>query len=477
MARSVSEEAQRRLRELPQVGAVLERADVKALAERHGTAAVTRVVRQAIEAIRATVLDGREAPGGPGLDVTRADLEARLAPSSSLRPMLNATGVLVHTNLGRSPLAAEALEAAVAVGRGYATLEYDAEAGARGDRHHHATGLLTELTGAEDAAVVNNCAAALLLALSALGKGREVVVSRGELVEIGGGFRVPDVMAQSGARLVEVGTTNRTWLRDYRGAAGPDTAAFLKVHRSNFEVVGFVAEVEVKELATLGRELSVPVVVDAGSGCLIGHERAERERTVRALLDDGADLVMFSGDKLLGGPQAGVLVGRKDLIERCRRHPLMRALRPDKLCLAALVATLRLWRDRPTAVPLWRMATTTVEELRPRADRLRAALAARWPDVEVVATEAPFGGGTSPLAVLDSVAVALGGDGATLERLARQLRAGEPGVVARTAEGQLLLDLRTVDPVDDDTLAGLVGAVLDEVAGAEGAEGEEPVDG
>ncbi|MDF1506397.1 L-seryl-tRNA(Sec) selenium transferase, partial [Roseisolibacter sp. H3M3-2] len=307
-------------------------------------------------------------------------LEARLRPS--LRPVLNATGVVLHTNLGRAPLAESALDAVRAVAEGYANLEYDVARGARGSRHDHCVALLRELTGAEDAVVVNNCAAGLVLALAALAHGGEVVVSRGELVEIGGSFRVPDIMATSGARLREVGTTNRTYAEDYARALVPETAALLKVHRSNFAIEGFTAQASVAELAPVAARAGVPLLHDFGSGLLLPLDAhgLSGEPTARDLVDAGATLVIMSGDKLLGGPQAGLVVGRADAVARLRRHPLARALRVDKLTLAALEATLALYRDPAKArreIPALAMLTAPAEALRERADRLEAALAAR----------------------------------------------------------------------------------------------------
>jgi len=292
-----------------------------------------------------------------------------------------------------------------------------------------------------------------MLALSAIAKDHEVIVSRGELIEIGGGFRVPDVMVQSGARLVEVGTTNRTWARDYAQAVGDKTAALMKVHRSNFDLVGFTHEVEIAELAEVAATHELPLLVDAGSGCLRSFDGAPDEKPIRELLKAGADLVMFSGDKLLGGPQAGMLVGRADLIERVRRHPLMRALRPDKMTLAALVATLRLWRDRPSAVPVWAMSTVAVEELQRRAQRMIDGLAALPAEVTLKQTRAQFGGGTTPSAHRPSVAVAVASGEVSATVLERQLRQATPPIIARIEDDVLMIDLLCVPADDDDHIA------------------------
>ena len=365
-----------------------------------------------------------------------------------LQPVVNATGVLLHTNLGRAPVAVSA-EAR------YANLEFDLATGRRGSRRHHAGALLARAAGAEDALVVNNCAAAVLLVLVALAVDRAVVVSRGELVEIGGGFRVPEVMAQSGARLVEVGTTNRTRRGDYAAAVDAhDPALVFKIHQSNYRIVGFTESVGVRALAELG----VPVVADVGSGLLdaatpwlaagppawVGDEPA-----VRQTLVEGAALVTFSGDKLLGGPQAGVIAGRADLVDRCARHPLARALRPGGLVLGALQQTaLAYLRRDGDAIPFWRMAAVPVASLRARAVALTgAAGGAGQSGVEVVACESVPGGGSVPGLVIPSAGLALDGD-----RTAA-LRAGDPPVIARVHEGRTVLDLRTVDPADDAVLA------------------------
>jgi L-seryl-tRNA(Ser) seleniumtransferase len=363
------------------------------------------------------------------------DLRERLAASlvAARRPVLrrvvNATGVLVHTNLGRAPLAEAALER-VRDAAGYSNLEYDLSTGSRGSRQDHLAPLLRRLTGAEAAIVVNNNAAAVLLALAALAEGREVVVSRGELIEIGDGFRIPDVLARSGARLVEVGTTNRTRAADYERAIGPETALLLRVHQSNFRVVGFTEQPRREELAGIARRHDLPLVDDLGSGALVEFEG---EPTPAAALAAGADLVCFSGDKLLGGPQAGIVTGRADLVERLRRHPLHRALRSDKLTLAALEGTLALYLDRAGEIPVVRMLREPVEAVRVRADRLAAETGG-----VVEETVARVGGGALPLAELPSFACALE------EELAAALRGHEPPVIAVVRDGRTLLDCRTL---------------------------------
>jgi L-seryl-tRNA(Ser) seleniumtransferase len=394
-----------------------------------------------VDAARETIARRRDEGRPATVEELVAPLREAVARrrASSLRPVINATGVVLHTNLGRAPLAAPALTALNAVARGYSNLELDLESGRRGSRQAHVEPLLRELAGAEAALVVNNCAAAVLLALAALAAGREVVVSRGELVEIGDGFRIPDVLVQSGARLREVGTTNRTHLRDYAAAIGDDTAALLQVHPSNFRVVGFARTPELAELAELAHEHGLPLLCDLGSGALLQEGPLAGEPTLAAALAAGADLACCSGDKLLGGPQAGILVGRADLVERCRRHPLARALRIDRLSLAALAATLDLYRD-PTgaieAIPALRAACEPTEIVRARADRLAERVGG-----SVVETVARVGGGALPLTELPSFGVALEG---RADELAARLRSGDPPVLARVVDDRLVLDCRTL---------------------------------
>jgi L-seryl-tRNA(Ser) seleniumtransferase len=409
----------------------------------------------AVEAARDVLARARDeirAGADPG------DLEARVRESlltvraPSLRRVLNATGVIVHTNLGRAPLAAEALAQVLETARGYSNLELDLCDGVRGSRQDHVAPILRRLTGAEAAIVVNNNAAALLLALAALAEDREVIVSRGELIEIGDGFRIPDVLASSGARLVEVGTTNRTRARDYEEAVGPQTSLLLRVHQSNFRVVGFTELPQLADLAAVARRHGVPLLDDLGSGVLAenGLSQGESEPSARESLAAGADLVCFSGDKLLGGPQAGIVVGRAELVEKLRRHPLHRAVRADKLTLAALEGTLTLYLDPERAareVPVLRMAGESAEDVRARADRL-----AELVDGEVEETVARIGGGALPLAELPSFACAVE------EELAGPLRLGEPPVIGVVRDGRLLLDCRTLDDSEADEVAAAVTA-------------------
>jgi L-seryl-tRNA(Ser) seleniumtransferase len=405
-----------------------------------------------IDAARAVLAAAREeirAGLDPGELRERLRSELERARTPSLRRVLNATGVIVHTNLGRAPLAEEALLRVHEVAHGYSNLELDLSSGTRGSRQDHVASILRRLTGAEAALVVNNNAAAVLLALAALAEGREVIVSRGELIEIGDGFRIPDVLMRSGARLVEVGTTNRTRASDYEGAVGPETAVLLRVHQSNFRVVGFTEQPRVEELAAVSRRHGLPLVDDLGSGALAASNNLQLadEPSARDALAAGADLVCFSGDKLLGGPQAGIVAGRADLVERLRRHPLQRALRADKLTLAALEGTLQLYLDAPGRIPVLRMLGEDVAAVRARAERLVALVGG-----ELEETVARVGGGALPLAELPSLACALDED------LATPLRKGAPSVVGIVRDGRLLLDCRTLADGDVEHVAAAVAA-------------------
>jgi L-seryl-tRNA(Ser) seleniumtransferase len=399
----------------------------------------------AVDAARAVIERAREeirAGADPGDLTTRLREEIADARRPQLRRVLNATGVVVHTNLGRAPLAEEALARVVEAGRGYSNLEYGLAEGARGSRQDHVATILRRLTGAESALVVNNNAGAVLLALAALAEGREVVVSRGELIEIGDGFRIPEVLARSGARLVEVGTTNRTRAADYERAIGADTAVLLRVHQSNFRVVGFEERPRLEEVAAVARRHELPLVDDLGSGAIAP---VEAEPTARESLTAGADLVCFSGDKLLGGPQAGIVLGRADLVERLRHHPLQRALRIDKLSLAALEGTLLLHLEAPGRIPVLRTLAQETATVRARAERLASATGG-----EVEETVGRVGGGALPLAELPSFACALE------ESLAAPLRAGEPPVVGVVRDGRLLLDCLTLTDEEADEAAAAV---------------------
>ena len=450
--------------------------------------AVVEAARRAIGRRREALLaarEAREAAGAAGaagaandaaIDPREVAAEALRLVQPALRPVINATGVVLHTNLGRAPLADAARAAIDEVARGYSNLEYDLERGARGSRHDHLRELLRELTGAEDAVVVNNNAAATVLGLAALAAGREIVVSRGELIEIGGSFRLPEILALSRGELREVGTTNKTHLRDYEAAIGPATGLLLKVHRSNFAIVGFTAEVSAGELAALGQARGVATMIDLGSGALVDRETQRRwglpdEPTVADAVAAGVDLVTFSGDKLLGGPQAGIAVGRAAAVERARKHPLMRALRPDKLTLAGLAATLALYRDGAIdAVPVPRMLGATEEQL---ADAARALAAAIGEVAGLVVAVEPcrsaVGGGAMPLAALASWAVTLrGATGAAGRRadvgrgadaIDAELRRAPVPVVGRIEDGRVWLDVRTIAAGEVAAVAAAVRAL------------------
>lgn len=435
------------LRELPSIDRLLRAPGGDELRAAFGRTLAIEALRATLDATRAAIRDGlAERP--PDYDLVAAAHEWAtdlLAPT--LRPVINATGIIVHTNLGRAPLSEAALAAVAAAAAGYATLEYDLAGGRRGSRAVHAEHLLTRLTGAEAALVVNNNAAAVLLMLTALCRDAEVIISRGQLVEIGGGFRIPEVLAQSGARLVEVGTTNRTHLRDYAEAITAQTAAILVVHTSNYRVVGFTSQPELAELAALAHERGLWLLFDQGSGAL--HDTAAYglapEPSVPDGLRAGADVVAFSGDKLLGGPQAGILVGRANLVQRLQRHPLARAVRADKMALAALAATLGHYlADQPQRVPVWRMIARPLDDIAAEAESWAAQLAARDVPAEVVAGESLVGGGSLPGETLPTRLVAIGAGGA--EALAARLRAAAVPVIGRIQDDRLLLDPRTVLP-------------------------------
>jgi L-seryl-tRNA(Ser) seleniumtransferase len=442
-------------RALPAVGVILEQDGVHELLARYPRTLVG-------DAVRSVIADARAGARVPANDVEwRAAVESRLEVRTrpSLRAAINATGVILHTNLGRAPLATAALAAIAETARGASTLEYDVARGERGSRHVHCASLLAELTGAEDAMVVNNCAAALVLALQCFAAGRESLVSRGELIEIGGSFRIPDIMATSGTTLVEVGTTNRTHVADYRAAITPRTAAIVKVHRSNFALEGFVAEASIRELASLAAEAKIPLLHDFGSGLMLDLAPWGLSGEPRAadVVGAGASLVMMSGDKLLGGPQAGLIVGRRDLVERLRKHSLARALRVDKMTIAALEATLALYRDPARAVreiPVLAMLTADATTIRARAEAIASGIGA---GVTVTGSIATVGGGAFPTARIPSWSLTLPGSATALEQ---QLREGATPVVARIADDRVHLDLRSVQPADDDALASLVTTAM-----------------
>jgi L-seryl-tRNA(Ser) seleniumtransferase len=434
---------------LPSVDRVLREPAARLLAARAGHDVAVVAIRRSLERLRA----GGDA-GSDGDDLAHAIAsEALAADAPALRPVLNATGVIVHTNLGRAPLAAEAADAVGRMARGYANLELDLATGGRGSRQDALEPLLRELTGAEAGIAVANNAAALVLSLATLAAGREVVVSRGQLVEIGDGFRIAEIMATSGARLVEVGSTNRTTLRDYERAIGSETALLLRVHPSNYRVVGFTDEVSIEDLARLGAERGTPVMDDVGSGLLVPDPVFAGEPAVRESVAAGASITCFSGDKLLGGPQAGLIVGRREQVAAIRRHPLARAVRIGKLATAALEATLRLHRDPAHArasIPVLRMAHEPVSSVRERAGRIADAVGGA-----VVETEARIGGGALPTLAIPSAACALPDPRGLL---ATSLRHGAVAVVGRTRDGLLLLDARTLADADVDLVVDAVRA-------------------
>ena len=447
-------------RALPSVNALLELPQMRELLGRAPRATLVNAIRAALDDVRAR-------PSFPSDDeawLAEVAYQLTRIVRPSLRPVINATGVILHTNLGRAPLADSAIDAMTAIARGYSNLEYDLDAGTRGSRYAHCASLLRELTGAEDALVVNNGAAALVLALNTIASGRGAVISRGELVEIGGSFRIPDIMERSGAELVEIGTTNRTHVDDYRRALGSSAApaVILKVHRSNFALQGFVAEATVADLRPIAAELDIPIVHDLGSGLLISLDTfgLVGEPTARDALLAGATLVTMSGDKLLGGPQAGIIVGERSLIAALRRNPLARSYRVDKLTLAALEATLALYRDPSramTEIPTLAMLGTSVETLRRRAVALRDSLGEMRELVKVAESEASVGGGAFPTARIPSTSLMIDTDATELER---RLRLGEPAVIGRLTDAKLLLDLRSVLPRDDSSLAAALRATL-----------------
>jgi L-seryl-tRNA(Ser) seleniumtransferase len=445
------------LRELPSIDLLLQLPDTRRLTENYGRDLTLDALRATLALARDAVRAGEAVPSHDALlESAQHALAEWTAPS--LVPVINATGVILHTNLGRAPLSAAALRAMQQVAQGYSTLEFDLETGQRGARTMHAERLLTRITGAEAALVVNNNAGAVLLALSALAKGREVIISRSQLVEVGGGFRIPDVMRQSGARLVEVGTSNRTHPADFEDAVGPRSALLLRAHHSNFRLIGFTSEPTLVEMATIASAHEIPLIDDLGSGALLdtaafslGHEPMVQES-----LGAGAALVMFSGDKLLGGPQAGILVGREEILAKLRKHPLARALRADKLCLAALEATLLHYaRGEATRVlPVWQMIAAPLTDLRARAERWSSALGLGT----LIETRSTVGGGSLPEETLPTWALAL--DLPKPQTVLARLRQSQPPIIARVEEQRVLLDPRTVLPEQDETLLRLLREAL-----------------
>jgi L-seryl-tRNA(Ser) seleniumtransferase len=451
------------LRELPSVDALLKTDTARGLANELGPTRVTSLARLATEDIRQSLLNSRQSlPDGNGDDAIRSELlkqaEQRLIElhrideASGVRRVINATGVVLHTNLGRAPLS-DAARRAIDQASGYCTLEYDAIAGSRGRRGARAEDLLRELTGAGAALIVNNCAAAAFLVLNTFARDGEAVISRGELVEIGGDFRVPDIMAQSGARMIEVGTTNRTRLSDYRGAINERSRLVMRVHTSNYRIVGFTKVPSLSELAGLTRDAGLPLYEDAGSGALIDFTKygIEGEPVIRESIEAGADIVSFSGDKLVGGPQTGLVVGRTELIERMRSNPLYRALRADKLRLAALEATLSAY-SREEKVPTLEMIAMTSEQIEKRAKKLIRKVYKNTADtlkLEPIKGESAVGGGSAPISSLPTLAISVTRDGFAAKRIAEHLRQWNPPIIVRIANDRVLIDLRTVAVTDE----------------------------
>lgn len=450
------------LKNIPKVDRLLEWPEIALIMADHPRPEVLKAVRRTLDHLREQLRSSNteiQTDRTAIIASIRAELEQRNA--QSLQQVINATGVVVHTNLGRAPLAHVAETAIQAVSSGYCNLEYDLKNGIRGKRNSHVEGLICELTGAEAALVVNNNAAAVMLALSSLAINREVIISRGELVEIGGSFRIPDVMRQSGAILVEVGTTNRTHNRDFQSAITDNTALLLKVHTSNFAVVGFTAETSIPDMARIGSKQGVPVMLDAGSGCLVDLTPygISGEPTIRRYLEDGADVVTFSGDKLLGGPQAGIIAGKKHLVEPMKQHPLLRAFRMDKLSLTALEATLRLYRDERRAlqeIPVLRMLTISASELSRKSDRIKRSLKRSLPSTVTLTKrqgESSAGGGSFPLLQLTTTLLEVTIAGAAPQRIEAALRQASTPVIGRIHKGSFLLDVRTIMDADIPALA------------------------
>ncbi len=450
-------------RAIPSVSRLVADADLRA---------ATGLTVEALTVAVQSVLDSERAAIAAGATPTSVDVRTAVMTALAdlerprLIPLINATGVIIHTNLGRSPVSADAARAMAEAAGGYVALEIEPRSNERGGRMREIADLMRLLTGAEATVVVNNCAAAVLLVLTAAAAGRRVVVSRGEAVEIGGGFRVPDVLRQSGATLVEVGTTNRTYARDYAEATDDQTAAYLKIHPSNFQITGFTHAATVAELVTIARPRGVPVFEDVGSGALLDTTKygLAHEPTLRDSLIAGATLVMASGDKLVGGPQAGIIAGNRGWVERVAGHPLARAVRADKTCLAGLAATLRHYArgEAESCIPVWRMISASADELRTRVSRLHDALRGCGVQTEVVPTAATVGGGSLPGQMLSSWGLVLGVENRDddVDRLAHQLRLGHPGVYGRIESGRLLLDVRTVLPEDDDRLVRVISGAV-----------------
>lgn len=456
-----------RLSALPSVDEILKSKEGAAWLASFPRSVVLQAVRETIAEERKKILDGKNSEGSLSMLHSMIEKQIHALSSYSLLPIINATGIVLHTNLGRAVLSERALENVIAVSRGYSNLEYDLEAGKRGKRHVHTGRILRQLIGAEDALIVNNNAAAVFLSLNTLAKDREVIVSRGELVEIGGSFRVPDVMTASGAMLREVGTTNKTHLYDYGRAVCEKTGMILKVHQSNYKVIGFTEDVPVSDLVQLGRERDIPVMYDLGSGNLIDLKPygIHSEPSVQEILRSGIDIITFSGDKLLGGPQGGIIVGRKDLIEKIRKNPLARAVRVDKMTIAAFEATLMEYLDPEQAmkrIPVLDMLFQPKESIRRRAKKLTAGLRKHVSaaDITVIEDISKAGGGSLPEASFDTYAASIVPSRISVNDLEKRLRSGPRPVIARIRENALLLDARTIRDNEIQPLVEIVSAAL-----------------
>jgi L-seryl-tRNA(Ser) seleniumtransferase len=461
----MAQKKQTLLKKIPAVDRLLLNPKMSEASSIFPRALILKAVNQVLDELRTRIQKGEDVEDQSELSIdtlsNRIVSRLELISRPSLRPVINATGVVIHTNLGRSILPEKVLRKFRSLAGGYSNLEYNLDQGARGSRYSHVEGILKELTSAEAAMVVNNNAAAVLIALETLAKGREVVVSRGQLVEIGGSFRIPDVMRKSGAKMVEIGTTNKTHLRDYEQVIGPETALLLKVHTSNFQIVGFTDEVSVSELSPLGRQYGIPVMEDLGSGCLVDFSEYGliKEPTVHDVLAHGADLVTFSGDKLLGGPQAGIILGRKDLVDAIKRNQLCRALRIDKLTLLALEETLRLYRDERIAVkeiPTLKMICQSHSSLEKKAGRLLKLVGELKTEnfsIELSEGNSKVGGGALPLLELSSCLLCLVPGKLSTQFMERWLRALDPPVITRLEKERVLLDVRTIQEKDLKTIA------------------------
>ncbi len=465
------------LRKIPSVDEFLLKDEIKELLNQYPRTVILEAIRRSLATLRREILEKS--------DLTKINdhlfsfdhlfpiikREISMQVQTRLHPLINATGVVIHTNLGRAPLHPEALKHMVEVSKGYSNLEYDLRLGERGDRHSHVEEILCRLSGAESAMIVNNNAGAVLLSLNTLAEGKEVIISRGELVEIGGSFRIPDVMRRSGAILHEVGTTNRTHLGDYKRAISPNTALLLKVHTSNFRVMGFTSEVPLEELVQLGRENKLPVMEDLGSGCLIELERfgLGKEPTVSEAIKTGVDLITFSGDKLLGGPQAGIILGKRDIIDSIKTNPLTRALRIDKLTLAALESTLLLYLNEERAtreIPVLRMLTMDIKLLKARGKRLLNKLSrVNSKEIQISLKEdiSQVGGGALPLQELPTMVLSIKPISFSVNTLEEKLRTGEPPIISRIQKNELLLDMRTVSDEEIPLLASGIEKALSQI--------------